>query len=135
VNASIYRRRRALNGVAMVLGSLATMFGLVFLAWILWVTLSRGFSAISVRLFTKISAYADQGGLANAILGSLEIDLMAIAICAPVGVMAGTWLAEYARGSKLGATIRFLNDILLSAPSIVLGLFVYIVVVVPMTRL
>jgi phosphate transport system permease protein len=135
VNASIYRRRRALNGVAMVLGSLATMFGLVFLAWILWVTLSRGFSAISVRLFTKISAYADQGGLANAILGSLEIDLMAIAICAPVGVMAGTWLAEYARGSKLGATIRFLNDILLSAPSIVLGLFVYIVVVLPMTWL
>jgi phosphate transport system permease protein len=133
--AGIYRRRHALNLVAMALSGVATALGLVFLGWILWVTLSRGISAIGVPLFTKISAYADQGGLANAIAGSLEIDLMAIALCAPVGVMAGTWLAEYARGSKLGATIRFLNDILLSAPSIVLGLFVYIVVVLPMTWL
>ncbi len=133
--ASIYRRRYARNAVALVLGSLATGFGLVFLAWILWVTVTRGISAIGMPLFTKITAYADQGGLANAIVGSVIIDLMAIAMCAPVGVMAGAWLAEYARRSRLGETIRFLNDILLSAPSIVMGLFVYVIVVLPMTHL
>lgn len=134
-SASIYRRRRLLNIVALILGSVATLLGLVFLAWILWVTVSRGISAIGLPLFTKITAYADQGGLANAIVGSLIIDFMAIAICAPIGVMAGTWLAEYARGTRLGETIRFLNDILLSAPSIVMGLFVYVIVVLPMTTL
>lgn len=132
---AIYRRRQAINVVALILGSAATLVGLVFLAWILWVTLSRGISAIGVPLFTKITAYGDQGGLANAIVGSLIIDLMAIAMCAPVGVMAGTWLAEYARRTRLGSVIRFLNDILLSAPSIVLGLFVYMILVLPMTRL
>jgi phosphate transport system permease protein len=130
---TLHRRRQAFNAVALTMSGAATILGLVFLAWILWVTVSRGLSAISVNLFTKISAYGNEGGLANAIIGSLEINLMAIAICAPIGVMAGTWLAEYARASKLGATIRFLNDILLSAPSIVLGLFVYIIVVLPMT--
>lgn len=134
-STAIYRRRQAINIVALILGSAATLVGLVFLAWILWVTISRGISAIGVPLFTKITAYGDQGGLANAIVGSLIIDLMAIAMCAPVGVMAGTWLAEYARRTRLGAIIRFLNDILLSAPSIVLGLFVYMVLVLPMTRL
>jgi phosphate transport system permease protein len=135
VSAAIYRRRRALNAVALTLGGVATLLGLAFLAWILWVTVSRGISAIGVPLFTRITAYADQGGLANAIVGSLLIDLMAILLCAPVGVMAGTWLAEFAVRSRLGATIRFLNDILLSAPSIVLGLFVYVIVVLPMTTL
>lgn len=132
---AIYRRRQTINIVALILGSAATLIGLVFLAWILWVTISRGISAIGVPLFTKITAYGNQGGLANAIVGSLIINLMAISLCAPVGVMAGTWLAEYARRTRLGAIIRFLNDILLSAPSIVLGLFVYMVLVLPMTRL
>jgi phosphate transport system permease protein len=135
VSAGIYRRRRALNIVALSLGGLATLLGLVFLAWILWVTISSGITAIGVPLFTRITAYADQGGLANAIVGSLMIDLMAILICAPIGVMAGTWLAEFAARSRLGAVIRFLNDILLSAPSIVLGLFVYVIVVLPMTSM
>ena len=135
MSTAIYRKRRVCNVFAMTMSGLATAIGLVFLAWILWITLSRGFSAFSGALFTKITAYADEGGLSNAIVGSLIIDLLAIAICAPIGVMAGTYLAEFASRSRLGATIRLLNDILLSAPSIVLGLFVYVIVVLPMTSL
>ncbi|OWT60246.1 phosphate ABC transporter permease PstA [Candidimonas nitroreducens] len=133
--ASIYLRRRCVNLLALLLSGCATALGLAFLAWILWVTLKNGLGAIGPRLFTKITAYGDQGGLANAIVGSLIMDAMALAICAPIGVLAGTYLAEYAHRSKLGATIRFLNDILLSAPSIVLGLFVYVIVVLPMSNL
>ncbi|MGA8277671.1 MAG: phosphate ABC transporter permease PstA [Rhodanobacteraceae bacterium] len=131
----IYRRRRIFNIAALTVSGLATVFGLVFLAWILWVTVASGLGALSGALFTKGMAYGAEGGLSNAIVGSLIIDLMAIAICAPIGVMAGTYLAEFASRSKLGATIRFLNDILLSAPSIVLGLFVYVIVVLPTTSL
>ena len=133
MSARVYRRRYAMNVVAQMLASAAALLALVFLVWILWVTVSRGVQAIGIALFTKITAYADQGGLANAIVGSFIIDVMAIAMCAPVGVLAGAYLAEYARGTRLGETIRFLNDILLSAPSIVLGLFVYVIVVLPMT--
>ncbi|RAP59204.1 phosphate ABC transporter permease PstA [Oleiagrimonas sp. MCCC 1A03011] len=133
--SAIYRRRYATNIIALTLSGIATLIGLTFLAWILWITISRGISAVGVPLFTKITAYADQGGLANAIVGSMLIDLMAILICAPIGVLAGTYLAEYARRTKLGSVIRFLNDILLSAPSIVLGLFVYVIVVLPMTSI
>ncbi|HET7932167.1 MAG TPA: phosphate ABC transporter permease PstA [Rhodanobacteraceae bacterium] len=131
---TLYARRRIVNALALGFGTCATALGLVFLAWILWVTLKNGIGAINLTLFTKITAYADEGGLANAIVGSLIMDLIALAICAPVGVLAGTFLAEYANRSKLGVTIRFLNDILLSAPSIVLGLFVYVIVVLPMSN-
>ncbi len=131
----IYVRRRAVNAVAMALSGFATVVGLAFLVWILWVTLKNGLGAIDLKLFTKITAYGDRGGLANAIVGSLVMDLIALAICAPIGVLAGTFLAEYANRTKLGAIIRFLNDILLSAPSIVLGLFVYMIVVLPMSGL
>ena len=134
-NAGIYLRRRLVNVVALLFGGFATVLGLIFLVWILWVTISNGLDAIHPRLFTKITAYADQGGLANAIVGSLLMDLMALLICAPIGVLAGTYLAEYANRSKLGASIRFLNDILLSAPSIVMGLFVYVIIVLPMSNL
>ncbi|MBS0382511.1 MAG: phosphate ABC transporter permease PstA [Proteobacteria bacterium] len=133
--AVLHARRRLVNAVALTLSGCATALGLLFLAWILWVTLKNGIGALDLKLFTKITAYADQGGLANAIIGSLIMDLIALAICAPVGILAGTFLAEYASRSKLGATIRFLNDILLSAPSIVLGLFVYVIVVLPMSNL
>jgi phosphate transport system permease protein len=132
--SALYMRRRIINALALGFGTCATALGLVFLAWILWVTLKNGIGAINLTLFTKITAYADEGGLANAIVGSLIMDLIALAICAPVGVLAGTFLAEYANRSKLGVTIRFLNDILLSAPSIVLGLFVYVIVVLPMSN-
>ncbi|MBS0590332.1 MAG: phosphate ABC transporter permease PstA [Proteobacteria bacterium] len=133
MSTRIHRRRHAKNIAAQVLASAATLLALAFLVWILWETISRGLQAIGISLFTKITAYADQGGLANAIVGSAIIDAMAIALSAPIGVMAGAYLAEYARSTRLGATIRFLNDILLSAPSIVLGLFVYVIVVLPMT--
>ncbi|HET7267684.1 MAG TPA: phosphate ABC transporter permease PstA [Oleiagrimonas sp.] len=128
-------RRQLGNTIALVMGCVATLFGLGFLVWILWVTVSHGIAAFDIELFTEITARGPNGGLANAIVGSLIMDLMAIVMCAPVGVLAGIWLAEYAARSRLGATIRFVNDILLSAPSIVLGLFVYIVVVLPMTSL
>ena len=134
MNSSPYLRRQVANAVALCLGSLATLVGLAFLASILWVTLARGVAAIGPALFTRTSALGADGGLANAMLGSLAMDLMALAIAAPIGVLAGTWLAEHAAGSRIGAAIRFLNDILLSAPSIVLGLFVYVAVVLPMTR-
>jgi phosphate transport system permease protein len=131
----LHARRRAVNAVAMVLGGLAAAIGVAFLVWILWVTLSAGLRALDLALFTRITAYGDEGGLANAIVGSLVMDLIALAICAPIGVLAGTFLAEYAQRSRLGAVVRFLNDILLSAPSIVLGLFVYMLVVLPMSNL
>lgn len=131
----IYLRRRIVNVTALLLGGCATVLGLLFLVWILWVTISNGIGALHLTLFTKITAYADQGGLSNAIVGSLIMDLMALLICAPIGVMAGTYLAEYGRNSKLGALIRFLNDILLSAPSIVMGLFVYVIIVLPISNM
>jgi len=134
-NNALYVRRRIANIVALVLSSFATLIGLFFLAWILWETLKQGISALSPTLFTKITAYGEEGGLANAMVGSLLINFIGIAIATPIGVLAGMWLAEYANRSKLGASVRFLNDILLSAPSIVLGLFVYTIVVLPMKNL
>jgi phosphate transport system permease protein len=135
MSVAIYMRRRAVNALAMLLSGLAAVVGLVFLIWILWITAKNGIAAIDLKLFTKITAYGAEGGLSNAIVGSLVMDLVALAICAPIGVLAGTFLAEYANRTKLGATIRFLNDILLSAPSIELGLFVYVIVVLPMSNL
>jgi phosphate transport system permease protein len=132
---SPYLRRRITNGLAMAMSTLATLIGLAFLAWILWETLRQGVSALNPKLFTKITAYGEDGGLANAMVGSLIINFIGIAIATPIGVLAGTWLAEYANRTKLGETIRFLNDILLSAPSIVMGLFVYTIIVLPSTAL
>lgn len=129
----LYHRRAFVNVLAIVLATASTLIGLGFLASILWITLARGLVAFGMPLITRITADGAHGGLANAIVGSLIIDCMAILIAAPLGVMAGTWLAEYASRSRLGALIRFMNDILLSAPSIVLGLFIYMVVVLPMS--
>jgi phosphate transport system permease protein len=131
--SSLYLRRRITNWLAMGLSTLATLIGLAFLAWILWETLRQGISALHLSLFTKITANGADGGLANAMVGSLIINFIGIAIATPIGVMAGMWLAEYANRTKLGESIRFLNDILLSAPSIVMGLFVYTIIVLPMT--
>ena len=133
-NAWLYRRRRVNNALALVLASLATLFGLFWLVWILWVTASKGMSALSPTLFTRLTPAppGDGGGLANAFYGSAVVSLIALLISTPVGIGAGVWLAEYAQRRALGAVIRFLNDILLSAPSIVLGLFVYSLVVKPL---
>jgi phosphate transport system permease protein len=132
---ALYLRRRITNWVAMGLSTLATLIGLAFLAWILWETLRQGIAALNPSLFTKITADGAEGGLANAMVGSLIINFIGIAIATPIGVLAGAWLAEYANRTKLGESIRFLNDILLSAPSIVIGLFVYTIVVLPSTAL
>ena len=132
---TLYLRRRITNAAALTLSMAATLIGLGFLAWILWETLRQGISALDLKLFTTITAYGDQGGLSNAMVGSLIINFIGIAIATPIGVLAGTWLAEYANRTRLGETIRFLNDILLSAPSIVMGLFVYTIIVLPSTAL
>ena len=128
----LYRRRRVKNAVALLLSGAAAVFGLFWLAWILWTTVSKGVAAIDVNLFTQMTPPPDQeGGLLNAFFGSAVISLLGIAIGTPVGVAAGTWLAEYANHTRIGQAVRFVNDILLSAPSIVLGLFVYTIIVLP----
>ncbi len=128
-----YKRRRTFNVVSIGLALVATAIGLAFLGAILWTLLFNGVSALSPSLFTKMTpAPGNDGGLANAIYGTVIMTAVGLAIGAPIGVLAGTWLAEYSRGSKIGQGVQFINDILLSAPSIIVGLFVYEVVVVPM---
>lgn len=130
---SLYGRRKFTNLFAQGLAILATLFGLFWLVWIIWTTLTKGLSSINVALFTQMTPPpGDEGGLLNAFFGSAMMSLMGIALGAPIGVLAGTFLAEYSRKSWVGETVRFVNDILLSAPSIVLGLFVYTLVVAQM---
>jgi phosphate transport system permease protein len=131
--SSLYAYRRAKDVVAQVLAIAATLFGLFWLAWIVWTTLRNGRAALTPALFTQMTPPpGDDGGLLNAFFGSALMSLLGILIGAPVGVLAGTFLAEYSRKSWIGETVRFVNDILLSAPSIVLGLFVYTLVVAQM---
>ena len=126
----LYFRRRIKNGVALTLSLAATVFGLFWLAWILWTAFSNGIASMNLALFTQMTPPpGSDGGLLNAFFGSAIMTLLAIAIGAPIGIAAGTYLAEYARQRAVGQIIRFVNDILLSAPSIVLGLFVYTLVV------
>jgi phosphate transport system permease protein len=122
-----YRRRRATDVLAKALGTAATAFGLFWLAWILLVTLENGLHALTPRIFTDSTPPPGaEGGLANALFGSLEMSFLGVLIGAPLGIAAGTYLSEFAeRRPAWRETIRFVNDILLSAPSIVLGLFVY----------
>ncbi len=130
---SLYATRRARNLVAQLLAILATVFGLFWLVWIMWTTLRNGIASLDLALFTRMTPPpGEDGGLLNAFFGSALMSLLGILIGAPVGVLAGTFLAEYARNSWIGETVRFVNDILLSAPSIVLGLFVYTLVVAQM---
>jgi phosphate transport system permease protein len=133
MNANLILRRQITNQVAKVLSIVATLFGLFWLVWILWTTLRNGLPALKWKLFTQMTPPpGSDGGLLNALAGSFIISLLAILMAMPIGIAAGTYLAEYARHSKLGNTIRFVNDILLSAPSIVIGLFVYELVVLRM---
>ena len=128
--SGLHRWRAVKNAVALALGFAAAAFGLFWLAWILWTTLSRGLDAFDVALFTQMTPPPNaEGGLLNAFFGSALMCLMAIALGTPIGIAAGTYLAEYAGARRIGHVIRFVNDILLSAPSIVLGLFVYTLVV------
>jgi phosphate transport system permease protein len=124
--AGLYRRRRITNVIALVLSCATALFGLFFLGWILWTLVAKGIAGIDWQLFTQMTPPPMQeGGLANAFYGSAVMCGLAILIGTPLGVLAGTWLAEYGNARKVGTMVRFVNDILLSAPSIVLGLFVY----------
>jgi len=130
VSERLYLRRRITNAFNMAVSGLCAAFGLFWLVWILWTTLKKGISALHPSLFTQMTPPpGSEGGLANALFGTVVMSLAAIMIGTPIGIAAGTWLAEYARRGALGETVRFVNDILLSAPSIVLGLFVYTLVV------
>ena len=127
----LYLRRSLKNKLAMLLAGAAAIFGLIWLIWILWTTVSKGVANLNIDLFTMMTPPPDErGGLLNAFFGSAVISLLAILFGTPIGIAAGTFLAEYANHTRLGTVIRFVNDILLSAPSIVLGLFVYALVVV-----
>ncbi|MEY4964471.1 MAG: phosphate transporter permease PstA [Pseudomonadota bacterium] len=133
VNRALYFRRRLANTTFIVLSFSAAVFGLIWLCFILWALLSNGVAALGPHLFTEATPPpGSAGGLSNAIFGSVVMSLGAVLIGTPIGIFAGTYLAEYARYGKLSFVVRFVNDILLSAPSIVLGLFVYELVVVPM---
>jgi phosphate transport system permease protein len=127
------RRRRLTSTIALGLSGGATLIGLVFLGAILWTLLSNGLSGVSLATFTQNTPPpGSAGGLLNALYGSAVMTILGILIGAPIGVLAGTYLAEYGRASPLSAVIRFVNDVLLSAPSIIVGLFVYEVMVVKM---
>lgn len=126
-----FRRRKRTNAIALTLSLAAMAFGVFWLIWILWETIRLGFDGLAWTVFTQSTPppQADTGGLANAIVGSFMMVGGATLIGTPVGVLAGIFLVEYGRDSWLGKVTNFINDILLSAPSIVIGLFVYSLVV------
>lgn len=126
----IYRRRRIVNNIMLALSGATLVFGLFWLGWILWTLLQEGFNALSFTLFTlDTPPPGSAGGLRNAIFGSIAMAVAATVIGTPIGVLAGTYLAEFGRRGWLTPATRFINDILLSAPSIVIGLFIYSVYV------
>src|SRR5947199_8266001 len=129
---AIPARRRAADVVAFAFASAATAFGLFWLTWILWTTLREGAAALTPALFTQMTPPpGESGGLLNAFYGSIVMIGLAILIGTPIGIAAGTYLAEQGRYTRLAAIVSFVNDILLSAPSIVIGLFIYELVVRP----
>ncbi len=133
VLAARYSGRRRRNLVAAGLAIGATVFGLGWLVLILGALLWHGFSGLSLSVFTEMTPPpGSKGGLLNPIFGSLILTALAVAIGTPIGVLAGTYMAEYGRYHRLTSVVRFINDILLSAPSIVIGLFIYQVMVAPM---
>jgi phosphate transport system permease protein len=130
---SIYAWRRFANALVMSLSVVATGFGLLWLVLVLWTLITNGISAITPALFSQMTPPpGNSGGLLNPIFGSVVMTLIATLIGTPTGILAGTFLAEYSRGGRFGEVVRFINDILLSAPSIIVGLFVYEIMVVPM---
>ena len=132
-DTSLYNRRRRRNHVAVGLAIAATAFGLLWLVFILAELLWKGFSGLNLAVFTEMTPPPGAaGGLLNPIAGSLVMTAVAVAIGTPLGILAGTYMAEYGRYDKLTMVVRFINDILLSAPSIVIGLFIYEVMVAPL---
>ena len=129
----LHKKRKWINKIALMLSLGAMSFGLFWLAWILLTILQLGISGLSLAVFTQMTPPpGSAGGLANAIFGSVLMVGLATLIGTPIGILAGVYLAEYGRNTLLGHVTRFINDILLSAPSIVIGLFIYAAVVVPM---
>ncbi len=130
---SPYARRRATNTVVLALSVAATAFGLIWLAFIFWTLLRNGIGAITLDLFVQTTPPpGSAGGLRNAIYGSVVMTLVATLVGSPIGILAGTFLAEYGRSNPIASAVRFINDILLSAPSIIIGMFVYQVMVARM---
>jgi phosphate transport system permease protein len=128
----LHARRKLMNRITLTLALLAMAFGLFWLFWILLTTIELGFSSLSLRLFTEMTPPpGSEGGLLNAIVGSLLLVSLATLVGTPIGILAGIYLAEYGQHTWLGRTTLFINDILLSAPSIVIGLFVYAIYVAP----
>jgi phosphate transport system permease protein len=130
---AMHRRRKRVNRVGLTLAFAAMAFGVFWLVWILFETIRLGGGGLNWALFTESTpaAMSDGGGLANAIYGSVVMVIVATLIGTPIGIFSGIYLAEYGSKSRLGAITRFINDVLLSAPSLVIGLFVYELVVVP----
>ena len=129
-----HRARKRMNAMALTLSLLAMAFGLFWLAWILAETIRLGIDGLALSVFTEMTPppQAETGGLANAIFGSVVMVTLATLLGTPIGVLAGIYLGEYGQKTWLGSAVRFINDILLSAPSIVIGLFIYAVVVAPL---
>jgi phosphate transport system permease protein len=128
---TIFLRRRIVDAIALLFAGAATLLGLFWLGWILWTTIRNGAAALTPTILTRMTPPPGaEGGLANAFYGSAVMVLLGTAIGTPIGLAAGTYLAEHGRHTRLAAVVRFVNDILLSAPSIVIGLFVYELVVV-----
>jgi phosphate transport system permease protein len=133
MNSSLYAARRRRNGIMLTLSLAATLLGVGWLIVILAVLLWEGFSGLSLAVFTEMTPPpGSDGGLLNPIVGSLILTVLAVLIGTPIGMLAGTYMAEYGRHDRLSSVVRFINDILLSAPSIVVGLFIYEVMVAPM---
>lgn len=128
-----YRKRRLINGLFLLLSMAAVVVGLVFLAWILFTVVLKGWSGLALQLFRADTPGPGmaEGGLRNAMVGSLMMNVLAIAAASPIGLLAGTYLAEYGRFTRLADSVRFINDVLLSSPSIIIGLFVYEFAVAP----
>jgi phosphate transport system permease protein len=131
VNQALYAKRKRSNFIGLTLSMISMTLGMIFLLWILMILFYKGFSAIDLNIFTQSTPApgTEGGGLANAIVGSLMIVVSCTLISTPIGVMAGIYLSEYGAKSKIAAITRFVNDIMLSAPSIVIGLFVYAMIV------
>jgi phosphate transport system permease protein len=129
----MYARRRLVNGMMLGFAVLCTVFGIFILCWVLWDLIVNGLHYLSPKLFVLDTPGPDDsgGGLRNAVIGSLMLTFWCMVLATPIGILAGTWLSEYGRKSALANIIRFVNQVLLSAPSIVLGVFLYVVMVHP----
>ncbi|MGC8762239.1 MAG: phosphate ABC transporter permease PstA [Acidobacteriota bacterium] len=130
----LYLRRKAVNVLLLTLSAVSALFGLVFLVWILREVILRGARALNWAFFTQLPAPpgVEAGGMANALVGTLLISLLAVVLGVPTGILAGTYLAEYGRKNALARAVRFVSDILASSPSIVVGVFVYAILVKPL---